>query len=78
MERQEGHDAVAFPAMTRAKIPPAWRELHPNDQVGTRLPLHRIEQYLRELELEGWQFDHAPSERGYWIICRRRPGHAAA
>lgn len=62
--------------MTKAQIPPTWRHLHAGEQVGTRLPAHRIDALFKTLEREGWRFDKEPSPRGYWIICRSRPANA--
>jgi hypothetical protein len=59
--------------MNKQKIPRTWRELHPGDQVGSRLPLHRINRHFKTLAAEGYKFVAWPSERGYWIVCQERP-----
>lgn len=60
-------------AMKTERIPPTWRQLHPGDQVGSRLPYHRILRHFLSLESEGYKFAAWPSENGYWIVCQRRP-----
>lgn len=59
--------------MKRERIPASWRHLHPGDQVGSRLPYHRILKHFLLLETEGFKFAAWPSENGYWIVCQRRP-----
>ena len=64
---------ATFSSMSRERIPPMWRHLHPGDQVGSRLPFHRIQRHIKTLESEGFKFRTWPSPSGYWIVCEARP-----
>ena len=55
------------------RIPTSWQQLHPGDQIGSRLPLHRIEAMFSKMEKDGWRMRTDPSDYGYWIICEARP-----
>ena len=55
------------------KIPAAWLYLRPGDQIATRLPLHRIERHVSELEALGIKVETSPSPNGYWLKCVEKP-----
>jgi hypothetical protein len=59
--------------MKKYRIPATWLQLHRGDQIGSRLPLHRIDAMIAQLAADGWHLRTAPSEYGYWIICEGRP-----
>lgn len=61
--------------MSKQRIPTTWKHLHPGDQIGSRLPYHRIQKLIRQMEREGWKMKAEPSDTGYWVICEQRPGN---
>lgn len=59
--------------MKKDRVPPTWKHLHSGDQIGSRLPYHRIQALIRQMERDGWKLKAVPSETGYWVICQERP-----
>lgn len=56
----------------RIRIPIQLKNLHPGDMFHTRVPKHRIDEWLQVTDDR--EFELLPSPTGYFVRCtRRRP-----
>lgn len=54
----------------RIRVPIQLKNLHPGDMFHTRVPRHRIDEWL--VLTDDREFELIPSDTGYFVRCTRR------
>lgn len=59
--------------MKTARPPANWLNLHSGDMIHTKVPFHRIDTYLGQMEGMGYRFKMEDSKSGYRLTCTASP-----
>ena len=59
--------------MKTARPPANWLGLHSGDAIHTKVPRHRIDKYIEQMEGMGYKIELTESKSGYWLKCAASP-----
>lgn len=59
--------------MTKRRPPATWAALHSLDMLNTTLPKHRIDLYISDLEVLGYEIETEETAKGYRLLCTKSP-----